>query len=377
MKSQLSQQQWDTLAADGYLRVPGAYDGAALSELVASISGLLERNPYGFNVAPLYTGQKSSPREQMPKSTDHAPTVIIPHFGFIAPELMKPLANPHLYELIERMVGKDFCLNNTWFQMVPPGTRRMAYHKDARGTITLNILLDDIGPKMGSTCLVPGSHVNTPPAMFCMNNIQQEDPREIDMVGDAGDLVLFSNETWHARSENVSDKWTRRLFYNFCSRSSKSVFVWSGVVDDEQLEAARGALPPEYRHMLMVDEELSRQLATVSGPPLRRWFLKSNSADTLVRDLVYQWQMYGQKVEHDDHPGFLLPYTTRMVEKASFKPIHYLSQIKPLPTLTHMAGYMRRKAYAAVGRQAPPRRRYRRQAPGQTVAQATSTAAPR
>ncbi len=349
MQSPLSEQQWSELAANGYVRVPGAFAGEALAKLDSVVSGLLERWPNGFSVPALYTGQKPTPREQMPKPTDKAPTVIIPNFGFVAPELMKPLANPQLYHLIESVIGKGFCLNNTWFQMVPPGTGRLAYHKDARGSITLNILLDDIGPKMGSTCIVPGTHLNTPPPSFCMDNIQKGDPREVDMIGDAGDLVLFSNETWHARAENTSSKWTRRLFYNLCSRSSRTVTAWSGVVDEEQLEAARSVLPAEYRHMIVLDTDLTRRLANVGGPALRRWGLKASSSNVVLRDVAYQWQIYGRKADSDVDPSFLLPYTTRLVEHTSFRPVRYVSHFKPVPTFKNVAGSMRRKAYAAVG----------------------------
>ena len=165
----------------------------------------------------------------------------------------------------------------------------------------------------------------------------------------AGDLVLFSNEAWHGRSENTSDKWTRRLFYNLSSRSSRTVTVWAGVVDQQEMEAARAALPAEYRHMIKIDADLTKQLGAVEGSPLRRWSLRSNSSDAILRDMVYQWKIYGQKAENDNRPGFLLPYTTRLVETASFNTLEYLSHFKPKPTLKNIARYVRSKAYAAVG----------------------------
>ncbi len=347
MQSALSQQQWTELATNGYVRVPGAFN-AALPELDATMSGLLARYPYGFDMPPMFSGRQPTPRARRLRDAPHP--IIIPNFGFLAPVLMKPLANPFLYELIERVIGKGFCLNNTWFQMVQPGTTdRLAYHKDARGSITLNILLDDIGPKMGSTCVIPGTHLNTPPPWFCMDDIHKGDRREVDMTGSAGDLVLFSNETWHARAENTSDKPTRRLFYNLCSRSSRSVTAWSGVVTQEQMEAARAMLPPEYRHMIMIDADLTRDLQTVGGPRLRRWSLGSSSSTVVLRDVAYQWTIYGRKADHERHPGYLLPYTTRLVEHTSFSPGRYLSHFKPLPTFKNIAGPIRRKAYAAVG----------------------------
>ena len=144
----------------------GAFDGVELTELDATIRSLLERYPHGFLNAPLYSGLAPEPREAAPVATDRAPTVIILNAGFLAPSLLKPLANPFLYSLLEQVVGKDFYLSNTWFQMVPPRTGRLAYHKDPCGGITLNVLLDDIDTEIGSPCLIPASHINTPPAVL-------------------------------------------------------------------------------------------------------------------------------------------------------------------------------------------------------------------
>ena len=341
MKSQIAARDWNSLQTEGHVRIPAAFGGSALAKLDAAVQSLLVRYPHGFVNPPIYSSRKPEPRQQAPKTTDRAPTVIIPNVGFLEPELLEPLANPFVYDLLERIVGKDFYLSNTWFQMVPPGTGRLAYHKDPRGSVTFNILLDDIMPKMGSTCLVPGSHVNTPPPSFCMNNIQMRHGREVDMVGNAGDLVLFSAETWHGRSENVSDRWTRRLFYNFFSRSSRLTTAWNGVVDQSQLAAARAILPPEYSHMFRIDPNLTQLLSKIEGTRFRKWGLGKSSSNRILRDIVYAKAVYGRPAESDHHPGYLLPFTTRLVEAVPFSATQYMSHIKPLPALKHMVSIMR------------------------------------
>jgi Phytanoyl-CoA dioxygenase (PhyH) len=338
----IRQDQWDTLRADGFLRIPGACAGA-LADLRATVENLLAAAPHGYLNPPLYSGQQPTRREQAPTPSDRAPTVIIPHAGFLAPGLLRPLANPALHDLLERIVGRDFYLSNSWFQMVPPGTGRLAYHKDPRGSITLNILLDDIGPGMGSTCLVPGSHLNTPPPAACLRDILGPHPGEIDMTGAAGDLLLFSAETWHARSENRSDRPTRRLFYNFYSRSSRATTAWAGAVEPDRIEAARAALPPAYAHLFRLDPAETARLATVTGSRLRRWGFARSTSDAFWQDMAFAWQALGRPADHPDFPGFLLPYTTRLLEGRRFAATDYVSRLRPLTLARNTAGALRRR----------------------------------
>jgi hypothetical protein len=332
--------QWQALQRDGFLRVPGAY-ADALPALRAATDKLLAAAPHGY-VNSLYSGRKPEPRAEAPKPTDRAPTIIVPHAGFLAPELLAPLANPALHDLLQRIVGRDFYLSNTWLQEVPPGTGRLAYHKDPRGSITLNILLDDIAPQMGSTCVVPGTHLNTPPPSACMRDIQAPHADETDLTGQAGDLVIFSPETWHARSANLSDRPTRRLFYNFYSRSSRATTAWTGAVDANQIAAAQAALPA-YPHLFRLDPAETARLATVPGTRLRRWSFSKSTSDALLHDAAFAWQALGRPVDHPAFPGYLLPYTTRLLEARHFAPAAYVSRLRPLTVARNTAGALRRR----------------------------------
>lgn len=328
----ISESDWQFLLKHGYLRLPGAFGGTALEELRSAVGGILAKYPHGFIHTPPYAHIRPQPRLDAPKPSDHTPTVIIPHIGFLDPRILKPLANPKLHALLQRIVGADFYLSHTWFQMVPPGAGRLSYHKDRRGSINFNILLDDIGPKMGSTCLVPGSHINTPPAQFCMKDMRTAHPREIDMTGNAGDIVFFSSEAWHGRSENNSQKWTRRLFYNFFSRSSRDTTPWHGVVDDAQIAAAREVIPEEYHHMFEVDPARTKALSEVKGSPLKRFGLGQSSSNDLARDYFYARSVYGKSPYHPDWPGFLLPHTSGLVQGGRFSARKYVSSMRPRPT---------------------------------------------
>ena len=307
MAIRISDEQWRQLQANGYVRLPGAC-ADMLASLVESVRTVLSSFPYGFADPHYYKGMK--PRVLDRPSANGR--IVVPYIGFLSPELLRPLADPELHRLIERIVGKDFYLSSSWYQEVPPATRRLAYHKDVRGSISMNILLDRIEPGMGSTCLVPGSHINTPPAACCMANTLEPHPREVDLTGDAGDIVLFSTETWHGRSENRGTCRTRRLFYNFYSRSSRETTTWADVIDRDSIEKACAIFPSEYQHLFAIDGSRTRALRAIPGAPLRKWAYAQSSSGELLRDTVYASYAYGRDPYNEREPEFLLPFTTTL-----------------------------------------------------------------
>jgi hypothetical protein len=207
-------------------------------------------------------------------------------------------------------------------------------------------MLDDISTGMGSTCIVPGSHLNTPPAAFCMSDIHARHPKEVDMVGAAGDGVLFSTEAWHARSRNDSSLTTRRLFYNFYSRSSRSTTTWDGIVSNEQLEAAGASLPREFAHLFKIDPAQTKNLSRVTGSSLRRWAFSRSGQDDLIRDFFYAIYAYGKTPESGG--GFLLPFTTRLTASRRFNFLGYLGKLKPIPLLKNVYVFVREYLKEAV-----------------------------
>ena len=326
LESPIPEEQWKALCRDGFLPLRGAFR-ENLGNLDDAVTVIQNKFPFGFKDPHYYTGAQPVPLVTARKDG----RILIPYIGFLDTRLLSPLANPFLHDLLERVVGKDFYLSNTWYQVVPPNTPRLGYHKDLRGSISLNIMLDDILTGMGSTCLVPGSHINTPPAMFCMSDIHARHPKEVDIAGVAGDGVLFSTETWHARSCNDSSYTTRRLFYNFYSRSSRSTTTWAGIISNDQLEAARASLPREYAHLFRIDPAQTERLSRVTGSPLRRWAFSCSGHDALIRDLFYSLYAYGKAPDSSD--GFLLPFTTRLTGSRKFDVREYLGKLKLIPSL--------------------------------------------
>lgn len=336
----LSEKQLKGFLADGYLRLHGAAM-RELPALEAAVAALLDRFPYGFSDPKYYSG--NMPRPLTKETARPTGRILIPYAGFLDYRILAPLANPLLHDLLEEVVGRGFYLSNTWYQEVPPETPRLAYHKDPRGSITFNILLDEIAPGMGSTCLVPGTHINTPPARYCFSDLHERHPREVDLTGNRGDIVLFSTETWHGRSKNESTCRTRRLFYNFYSRSSRDTTAWAGIVPSAEIKAAQCVVPKEYWHMFDIDPARTRVLAEIDGTILRRWAYAKSGADEFWRDLAYAYFAYGRSSENPKVAGGRLPYSTMLTEARRFSLMEYLAHLRLMPSLKSIYGFCRRK----------------------------------
>ncbi|HAO98716.1 MAG TPA: hypothetical protein DCQ83_01590 [Fibrobacteres bacterium] len=326
----------ERLHRDGYLHVPGAVPQELFGEMLRAVQRLKEQYPYGFLTEDMYAGKTAIQRTVAPKPTDFTATMIYPNAGFLEPVLLAPLAWPWVHELVESVIGKDYYFSNTWMQGVSPGIGRMGFHKDPRGSLSFTLLLDDIGPGMGSTCLVPGSHLNTPPADFCMSDTQQPYPGEIELSGKAGDILFFSAETWHGRAVNASDKTTYRLFYNFYNRSSKNTTTWEKTASSDQVEKVKASLPSSLHRMFELDASFTDQLRAAAFNHIdARDGLRS--FENVLADIRHSQRTYGKSVSHPKHSGHLLPYTTRLTENARFSTFKYLQHMRPLPTLKIMA----------------------------------------
>jgi len=117
MERNISPEEWASLARDGYLRLPGAFKNI-LPMLKSATSALAEEYPYGFSDPRYYTGTIAHPLTAETARADGR--ILIPYVGFRNFDILAPLANPYLHDLLERIVGKDFYFSNTWYQEVPP-----------------------------------------------------------------------------------------------------------------------------------------------------------------------------------------------------------------------------------------------------------------
>ncbi len=328
MRSELDAEQWRFLRENGYLRVETPFAAEEFAEIAAACSALLEQYPYGFiHSGPDYDPANPRPRSTPPSPTDFTPTTIIPHIGFRDPIFHRIVEHDLIYKTIERVLGPDFVLSNSWLQVVPAGlAARMVFHKDPRGSFSFTLLLDEQSWNTGSTCLVPGSHRSTPPADYAMSTPGHQHPREVHISGKAGDICFFSPETWHGRAPNLGDRPTLRLFFACYGRRSHDSTTWSRAIGPDELSAAMANLDPAHRHLLSVDSGANRE-ARQHWSRFRRWFTADGRCSTrLLQDFVFG--LFGTRLDAGRSGAasrHLPPYTTRLAGR--FRPIRYLVNI--------------------------------------------------
>lgn len=79
-------------------------------------------------------------------------------------------------------------------------------------------LLDDFMPENGATRIVPGTHLTTKIPSDEMADPSAPHPREILLLGTAGDVVVFNAHTWHGGTRNRTDRPRRAMHGYFCRR---------------------------------------------------------------------------------------------------------------------------------------------------------------
>jgi hypothetical protein len=84
--------------------------------------------------------------------------------------------------------------------------------------------------------------------------------------------------------------------------------------------------------MFRVDPNLTDSLSQVPGSSLRKYAFTSSTSQEIARDLVFSWYAFGRPSDHPSHPGYVLPYVTRVLESSRFSPLSYASCLRPVPT---------------------------------------------
>jgi hypothetical protein len=328
------------LFRDGHLRLASILSADVLGRIEAAAARLRERYPNGFDHGKGFGAPSMYPRQAYPAPTDRAPTVIYHNAGFLEPDLLLPLHDDLIYNTIASVVGRDFYLSNVWMQIVPPGTGRMGYHKDEHGSISITLPLDSIGWNSGSTCLVPGSHVHTPPPNLCMSDIMMQHKREQQLCGAPGDVIFFTPETWHGRAANLGSAPTCRLFFNFYSRSSRENTRWSPSIAPEVAAEVAGLFPAERRHMFRLGAVRPKAFPQ-SG--FERWVKAdgSSSADTTLNGVIreyFYWRYAAREPLARDIEGTILPpYRTAVGGNSVFSTREYLGHLNMVQFGRHLA----------------------------------------
>jgi hypothetical protein len=137
-----------------------------------------------------------------------------------------------------------------------------------------------------------------------MNNTRAQYPGEVQFTGKSGDIYFFFLDTWHARSENTSNRFTGIMLPDFVNHSTKLELRFLREASD-RIESLRGVL----KHALRPFEA---EKANVSKSWIDKWIYRSASTEQFFHNLFYSLRTYqGRHI-----PGgtdSLPPYTTAAV----------------------------------------------------------------
>jgi hypothetical protein len=330
MDTVLSDEQWQELVSRGVLYVPGFLNKDEVAELRATTDDLYERYPFGF-VGGRGTGDKRPvPREHEP-AHESAQVMPIIGSGFHAPLFHKLITKGVIYDTMQRLLGPGFRFGSAHAHTVRPNIGRLQFHKDAYGLAGAVLLIDEFDHDNGGTSIVPGSHVNTPGPYFCMNDVRDSHPDEIQTVGKPGDLYLFLNDAWHGRSLNTSDTNKRKVMYLFQSRNHFPAPDWSLKFSPEAVKEAAENLPEQYHHLFdwwgAEEGAVSEKQNETTG--LQRWSWRNGSGnnETIIRDIIFNAMNAGRFSRPDAKDAELPNNMTYPHAATRFRVAAYLSQV--------------------------------------------------
>ncbi len=136
------------------------------------------------------------------------------------------LTNPRVLAGIAHVLQGDLQLSSLNSRSALPGKGLQGLHADwgrletpGEYQVCNSIwLLDDFTPDNGATRVVPGSHLGTDMPGDVMEDTAKVHPNELQILGKAGDVVIFNAHTWHGGTLNKTDKPRRAMHGYFCRR---------------------------------------------------------------------------------------------------------------------------------------------------------------
>lgn len=138
------------------------------------------------------------------------------------------LTNPRILAGIAHVLEGDLQLSSLNSRSALPGKGLQGLHADwgrletpGEYQVCNSIwLLDDFTPENGATRAVPGTHLGTDAPGDVLQDSTKAHPNELQILGNAGDVVIFNGHLWHGGTLNTTDK-TRRALHGFFTRRSQ------------------------------------------------------------------------------------------------------------------------------------------------------------
>jgi len=176
---------------------------------------------------------------------------------------------------VDRFFDGKWILLNYGAVLNPPGYRAYTAkpHRDVRAftggyrlSLNMLVMLADFTPRNGGTLILSGSHVAEP-----MPSAETFAGAAEQIVGKAGDIVLFDSLTVHAGAPNLSDAPRRALTLCLGRPFMKPQMDWPRYLP----ERFKAGMSDEVRQLMGFNARVAASLDEYYQPP-ERWTFKAD-----------------------------------------------------------------------------------------------------
>ena len=134
--------------------------------------------------------------------------------------------HPQVLAAIAHVLESDFRLSSLNYRASLPGAGLQPLHVDWKSAVERGDyqvcnsiwLLDDFTDFNGATRIVPGSHLWGKRPQDVMEDVLEDHPEQIQLLGKAGTVIIFNSHTWHGGTKNTTDAPRRAIHSYFCRR---------------------------------------------------------------------------------------------------------------------------------------------------------------
>jgi ectoine hydroxylase-related dioxygenase (phytanoyl-CoA dioxygenase family) len=227
------------LDEDGFLPLPGILSAAQLQVIRDRLAGLSAAE-----------GDQAGIEVHQEEGTDRLADLVNKD-----PVFEVCFTSPRVLAAVRHVLG-DFTLSSLNSRAARPGSGHPRLHTDWGEPVPAGDyqvcnsiwLIDDFTPGNGPTRLVPGSHRSEQLPGQVMADPWAPYPGEVQLLGQAGTVVVFNAHLWHGGTLNTTRRPRRALHSYFCRRGRKQQLDQRAYLRPETL----ARLSPAARHILGV-----------------------------------------------------------------------------------------------------------------------------
>jgi ectoine hydroxylase-related dioxygenase (phytanoyl-CoA dioxygenase family) len=227
------------LDEDGFLPLPGILSAAQLQVIRDRLAGLSAAE-----------GDQAGIEVHQEEGTDRLADLVNKD-----PAFEVCFTSPRVLAAVAHVLG-DFTLSSLNSRAALPGSGHQRLHTDWGEPVPAGDyqvcnsiwLIDDFTPGNGPTRLVPGSHRSEQLPGQVMADPWAPYPGEVQLLGQAGTVVVFNAHLWHGGTLNTTRRPRRALHSYFCRRGRKQQLDQRAYLRPETL----ARLSPAARHILGV-----------------------------------------------------------------------------------------------------------------------------